>query len=133
LQQFELIDQTRSEAGSALDCWSDIVVTGSVGEDRFRGGFEPFYDGGNAMAKEALLAVSKQVNTFLLPSDHKLMLVRDMAKYGSQFEQIGIDFQDGKPYPARLVNMPIKTMKAVRQKDGTMHPAQAYAQGLRDH
>ena len=40
--QYDVIDETRGEAASALDAWSDLMILGSVGEDcRYRGGFEP--------------------------------------------------------------------------------------------
>jgi len=82
--QYETIDNTRPEAASALDCWADIVATGSVGEDRYRGSFEPEYTGDLQRAKKLMREAAGDVNGRLLPPDQLLMLARDMARYGDQ-------------------------------------------------
>lgn len=127
--QYDTIDSTRPEAASALDAWADIVVTGGVGDEgRRRNAFEPEVEGeGQVRLRAAMSDIADHVNRFLLPDEQKLMLVRDMAKYGDQFEQIGID---GQRNVARLVNMPVRTMWVKQQPDGTIDPADAYAQVL---
>ncbi|MGE5609701.1 MAG: portal protein [Bacillota bacterium] len=130
--QYETIDTTRPEAASALDAWADIVCTGGVGDEgRRRHAFEPEVEGDGKRLKKAMADIADKINTHILPDEQKLMVVRDMAKYGDQFEQVGLHRQDnGSLGLARLVNMPVKTLWVKQQQDGSVDPADTYAQIL---
>ena len=125
---YDVIDETRPEAARALDCWADIVTTGSVGEDRYSGGFEPNYGGELARERKLLNVIAEEINTHLLPPAELHMLVRDMAKFGDQFEQIGLEKREGQMSIGTLVNMPVKTMHYNRQENGSIDPAKAFKQ-----
>jgi hypothetical protein len=126
---YEQIDETHPEASQALHGWSDIVVTGSVGQDsKYAGGFDATYNGTDEAVKELIKESNFVVNHRLLPTEQKLMLVRDIAKYGETFEQVGVGYSDGVPGIQRLVQMPVKTMWVNTLPDGTIDPSLAYLQ-----
>lgn len=125
---YETIEETRPEAARALDCWADIVCTGSVGEDRYGGGFEPNYNGDKAWERKLLNVIAEEINTHILPPAELLMLVRDVAKNGDDFEQVGITRELGQPRISRLVNMPTRTMHYHKQEDASIDPEQAFKQ-----
>lgn len=132
---YETIDDTRPEAAQALDAWADIVVTGSMGETtRWSGGFEPTYIGRDnttaAKAKSVLKQANGRINRSVLPEDQKLMLVRDICKYGEDFAQIGLERNtlQQRWEISRLVSMPVRTMWINTDVAGMIDLSKAYVQ-----
>lgn len=125
--QYETIDNTRPEASSALDCWADIVCTGGVGDQR-RMDFEPDIETKGTRIQAAVREVADRINTYILPPEERMKVVRDMAKFGDQYEQLGVNSDE--PGIDRLQNMPIKTMYRNFNDKGTVDPASAFVQRL---
>ena len=129
-EHYEIIDRTRPEAASALDAWADIVCTGSVGETGHRAGdFEPEVKGGTR-AQTMMREIADHINGNILPDDQRLMLIRDMAKHGDDFDQIGLGKIGGRTTIVNLRSMPVKTMWVKPQPDGSVDPRDAYVQLL---
>lgn len=129
MEIYEEIIRTRPEARSAAEAWADIAITGSSsGMDTSGNAFDAEYSGTDKFIHDVVVECNNVINRHLLPNEQKLMLARDMAIYGKQFEQIvlrrdadGLDIE-------RLVNMPVKSMHFNRQDNGTFDPQKAYYQ-----
>lgn len=125
------IERVRPEAAAALDVWADIAATGSIGEDtRNSGGFQPEFTGAQ-VTKDLLQSINDHIDQDILPDDEKWQLIRDICKYGDQFEQIVLGKGDAAEKTIKsMVNMPIRTMHVNRQPDGTFDPDKLYYQQL---
>ncbi len=131
LRTYDVIDQTRPEAHSALDAWADLGVTGSVGEEgKYAGGFEPEVHKGGEDGRKLLERIAWNVNNNLLPPDRKVQVFRGVAKYGDQFGELGLDHVGGRLDVVKVAPRHARTMFHHYQKDGSVDPAQAYKQVL---
>lgn len=129
LRTFNLIDTTRGEANSALNCYADLGVTGNIGEtSRFTGGFEPTVFEGAQTSKDAFAADAAHINQNLFPDDQKWLAFRGMAKFGGQFGEIGLGMKKGRQYIDRFRSMNARTMCVHRGENGEYDPNYAYKQ-----
>lgn len=129
-RQYDLMEECRPEAGSALDAWADLGVVGSAGESPRRKAYTAEYYGKDKSVKQALDDISRQINTFLMPPDVKLQIFRGMGKYGDQWGEIGLARRESGWDMVELAPRPPRTMYVNRQKDGTIDQSQAYVQRL---
>jgi len=112
--QFDIITGTRPEADSAESVWADMTTTGSMGEDsRYGGAFNPHPISPNASLSSTLNDISYRLNRYIMPDHQKWLLVRDLAHYGSWFEQIGIGPVDGGTHVARIAPMDPREMRVM--------------------
>jgi hypothetical protein len=120
---YDVITMTRPEADSACSVWADMVVTGSVGEgNRYSGGFEPALVNPDESIRKLLSNIAFRVNQYVLPDNEKHNLVRDMAKYGTWFEQVGVTkYADGW-HIEKMAPMPVREMRCLPGDD----PAKAF-------
>lgn len=89
---YDSMEATRGEAESALHCWSDMACTGSVTEEhRSTGGFVPNSINGDTADQKLLTDSARRLYQTVLSPGTLHSIVRDMAKYGSWFEQPGIE------------------------------------------
>jgi hypothetical protein len=134
MRTFSLIDTTRPEAHSALSCYSEMGVTGAVGEDmRYGGGFEPVVFKGSQVTRGAICDDATHINQNLFPDDQKLQAFRGMAKYGNQFGEHGLGMRGGRQYIETFVPRHARTMMIHRDNDGTYDPNYAFKQVIPGH
>lgn len=113
-RQYDIMEATRGEAERALTATADMVVTGSVGEQHsYGGGFHPHAVDPNDSRKEILRDIGIRINQRLLPEDQKHILVRDMAKYGDWWEQIGLDKENRQTHITKLLPMPVRELRVL--------------------
>lgn len=128
--QYEVIDETRGEAASALDAWSDLMIHGSVGEDsRYRGGFEPapHHETGKDR-RDALDRIARNINTYLLPDPLKLTAAREMMKFGACYGEIGVDLVGGRWDMSALQQLSSREILPHRDANGKLDPEKAWMQ-----
>jgi len=112
--QYDIMEATRPEIDSALSVWADMVCTGTIGEEsRYGGGFEPQPVVPDDKVQAMLSDIAYRVNRHLLPDIMKHHVVRDMAKYGSWFEQIGLASEGGDVHVAKLQPMDIRQIRVL--------------------
>jgi hypothetical protein len=130
LRMFQLIDNTRPEASSACDAWADLGVTGNIsGDARYAGGFEPICHPSSTQGLvNTMDAVSQNINQNVFPDDEKWKAFRGIAKYGSQFGEIGLGMQGGRNYIEGIRPLHCRTIMAHRSPDGLYDPAKAWKQ-----
>lgn len=131
MRSFSLIDRSRSEAHSALNCYADLGVTGNVGEtSRYGGGFEPVVFDGSIATKDAFAKDSANINQNLFPDDQKWSAFRGVAKYGNQYGEIGLGKKGGRLVIDRFRPLHARTMQVNIADDGSYDPSYAFKQVL---
>ena len=130
LRTYQLIDRSRPEAHSALHAWSDLAITGNIGEDtRYGGGFQPVVYNESGRVHDLMQRIEWNVNDSLLPDDQKLLVFRGMMKYGDQFGEVGL-VQRGQGFDIGSVRpLHARTMYVHRNPDNFQYdPNYAYKQ-----
>jgi hypothetical protein len=132
-RHFELIDDQRPEGHSALNAWSDLGVTGSVGEDsRHGGGYEPALHASHGQdIRQTMERVARHLNTFVVDEEAKLGIFRGMCKWGVDWEAISLGKVNGRYEVDSLHNRHARTMYHERDEKGGVNPARAYKQCMR--
>lgn len=110
LDQYDMIEDTRSECDRGLTVWSDTVIYGSSGDtDRYGGGFEAHPVAQNESFRIKLEDISYRINNLVLPDAEKHKVTRDVVKYGEHFEQIGLGkAEDGNTHVTALAPLSIR-------------------------
>lgn len=129
LRTFALIDKTRSEAHSALNCYADLGVTGNVGEtSRYGGGFEPVVFDGSIATKDMFAKEANNINQILFPDDQKWQAMRGMCKYGDQYGELGLGVRNGRQYIDRFRPLHARSMQIHRGPGMAFDPTFAFKQ-----
>jgi hypothetical protein len=133
MRHFHVIDTTRPEVRSALECWADLAVTGNLGDSaRYAGGYEAVVFDGTQVAKNVIKETSDIVNFRIMPDDVKWLIVRGMAKYGVQWGELGFSEQAKGKYTINTMEpRHARTMFVHRDlEDGSYDWRKAYKQIL---
>jgi hypothetical protein len=113
--QFDIMEMTKAVCCRALTATADMVVTGSVADERhYGGGFQPHPVNPDDPRKSLLRDAAFRINHRLMPEDRKHMTVRDMVKHGDWFFQIGLGKENRQTHITKLQYMPVREMGFVK-------------------
>lgn len=110
---YDIIEDTRTEAESALTSSAEMVVTGSAGGTMRSGAFAPQTTKQNEFLQNLLNRINRRILSTVLPDNQKVMLVRDMCKYGSWFEELVLENQGDGVHVSRLIPKNVREMRVL--------------------